>query len=112
MFRKNCMLSFTENMVNACLRGDTLIDTVCYSSDTLQRSAMYQFFSCGFITAIAVNPPERKLAKRISVQCSGAMFRQLFHVLLFVVTFTIFLHTKQRYLDFVKKFCISVLFKA
>ena len=28
------------------------------------------FFSSGFITAIVVNPTERKLAKRISVQCS------------------------------------------
>ena len=27
------------------------------------------FFSGGFITAIVVNPPERKLAKRTSVQC-------------------------------------------
>ena len=27
------------------------------------------FFSCGFITAIVVNPPERKLAKCTSVQC-------------------------------------------
>jgi hypothetical protein len=27
------------------------------------------FFSGKFITAIAVNPPERKLAKRTSVQC-------------------------------------------
>ena len=29
------------------------------------------FFSGGFITAIVVNPPERKLAKRISVYCTG-----------------------------------------
>ena len=28
------------------------------------------FFSGGFITAIVVNPSERKLAKRTSVQCS------------------------------------------
>ena len=28
------------------------------------------FFSGGFITAIVVNPPERKLAKCISVHCS------------------------------------------
>ena len=28
------------------------------------------FLSGGFITAIVVNPPERKLAKRTSVQCS------------------------------------------
>ena len=27
------------------------------------------FFSGGFITAIVVNPPERKLAKRTSVHC-------------------------------------------
>ena len=27
------------------------------------------FLSSGFITAIVVNPPERKLAKRTSVQC-------------------------------------------
>ena len=29
------------------------------------------FLSGGFITAIVVNPPERKLAKRTSVQCAG-----------------------------------------
>jgi hypothetical protein len=29
------------------------------------------FFSGEFITAIVVNPPERKLAKRISVHCAG-----------------------------------------
>ena len=28
------------------------------------------FLSGGFITAIVVNPPERKLAKRTSVHCS------------------------------------------
>ena len=28
------------------------------------------FLSGGFITAIVVNPPERKLAKRISVHCA------------------------------------------
>jgi hypothetical protein len=28
------------------------------------------FLSGGFITAIEVNPPEKKLAKRTSVQCS------------------------------------------
>jgi hypothetical protein len=30
------------------------------------------FLSGGFITAIVVNPPERKLAKRTSVQWSGS----------------------------------------
>ena len=30
------------------------------------------FFSGGFITAIVVNPAERKLAKCISVQCGGS----------------------------------------
>ena len=30
------------------------------------------FLSGGFIIAIVVNPPERKLAKRTSVQCSAA----------------------------------------
>ena len=29
------------------------------------------FLSGGFITAIVVNPPEMKLAKRTSVQCAG-----------------------------------------
>jgi hypothetical protein len=29
------------------------------------------FFSGGFITAIVVNPPERKLAKYTSVQCTA-----------------------------------------
>ena len=30
------------------------------------------FFSGGFITAIVVNPPERRLAKRTSVHCRGS----------------------------------------
>ena len=33
------------------------------------------FLSGGFITAIVVNPPERKLAKRISVQWLASYFR-------------------------------------
>ena len=63
------MLSFTENMVYACLRGGTVIDTVCYSSDTMHIGVICQFFPGGFITAIVVNPQERKLAKRTSVHC-------------------------------------------
>jgi hypothetical protein len=39
-----------------------------FSSSTLVRFA--SLFSGGFITAIVVNPPERKLAKRTFV-CSG-----------------------------------------
>ena len=35
----------------------------------MHRGAFASFLSGGFITAIVVNPPERKLAKRISVQC-------------------------------------------
>ena len=31
------------------------------------------FFSGGFITAIVVNPPERKLAKRTSVHCEATI---------------------------------------
>ena len=31
------------------------------------------FLSGGFITAIVVNPPERKLAKRTSVHCFGIL---------------------------------------
>ena len=31
------------------------------------------FISGGIITAIVVNPPERKLAKRTSVQCAGLL---------------------------------------
>ena len=34
------------------------------------------FLSGGFITTIVVNPPERKLAKRTSVECTG-MYRKL-----------------------------------
>ena len=32
------------------------------------------FLSGGFITAIVVNPPERKLAKRTSVHCATGLF--------------------------------------
>ena len=38
----------------------------------MNRGAFFSFFSGGFITAIVVNPPERKLAKRTSVECAGA----------------------------------------
>ena len=33
------------------------------------------FLSGGFITAIVVNPPERKLAKRTSVSCGLVLLR-------------------------------------
>ena len=33
-----------------------------------------RFLSGGFITAIVVNPPERKLAKRTSVHCLGMSY--------------------------------------
>ena len=36
------------------------------------------FLSGGFITAIVVNPPERKLAKRTSVDCGVAEAQQCF----------------------------------
>ena len=36
------------------------------------------FFSGGFITAIAVNPPERRLAKRTSMQCAETLIFHLF----------------------------------
>ena len=39
---------------------------LCISTDVQFAS----FFSSGFITAIAVNPPERRLAKRTSLQWS------------------------------------------
>ena len=35
------------------------------------------FFSGGFITAIAVNPPSRKLARRTSVHCTELRFASL-----------------------------------
>ena len=47
----------------------------------VHRGAFFSFFSGGFITAIVVNPPERKLAKRPSVQLSKLFktyFRQPF----------------------------------
>ena len=74
------MLSFTENMVYACLRGGTVIDTVCYSSDILHIGAICQFFSGGFITAIVVNPVERRLAKDTSVHCSKWYKHILLHI--------------------------------
>jgi hypothetical protein len=36
----------------------------------------FSFFSGGFITDIVVNPPERKLAKRTSVQCTKVCFEK------------------------------------
>ena len=35
--------------------------------------------SGGFITAIVVNPPERKLAKRTSVQCTGNLINAYYN---------------------------------
>ena len=39
------------------------------------------FLSGGFITAIVVNPPERKLAKRTSVQWGEKLFQEVFLLL-------------------------------
>ena len=47
-----------------------------YSNQIKQFTPQYtevrfaSFLTSGFITAIVVNPPERKLAKRTSVQCN------------------------------------------
>ena len=37
-------------------------------NSTMHKGAFASFLSGGFITATVVNPPERKLVKRISVQ--------------------------------------------
>ena len=51
------------------------------------------FHSGAFITAIVVNPPERKLAKRTSVHCTGtnigfSLFSNGFHFRITVVSIT------------------------
>jgi len=42
-----------------------------------------RFFSGGFITAIVINPPKRKLAKRTSVQCDYFFFNFVAFFILF-----------------------------
>ena len=46
-------------------------------SNGLHRDAFWQFFFGGFITAIVVNPPERKLAKRTSVDCVNRFYDRI-----------------------------------
>ena len=41
------------------------------------------FLSGGFITAIVVNPPERKLAKRTSVKCGHTNLVNFFNLVIF-----------------------------
>jgi hypothetical protein len=41
----------------------------CYRTSKCTEMRFASFLSSGFITAIVVKPPERKLAKRTSVQC-------------------------------------------
>ena len=62
------------------------------------------FFSVGFITAIVVNPPERKLAKRTSVHCT-ALHRGPSGITLtknFYVFFSFYTETKN-----IKNTCIT-----
>ena len=49
----------------------------CRHQCTLHRGAFSSFFSGGFITAIVVNPPERKLAKRTSVHWDEIQYNNL-----------------------------------
>jgi len=53
----------------------------CYKENKQEAQCtevhFYSFFSGGFIAAIVVNPPERKLAKRTSLQCAKSKGRLL-----------------------------------
>ena len=58
------------------MRDDISLGCVCF--DFCCGAALHctevrftNLFSGGFITAIVVNPPERKLAKRTSVHCTA-----------------------------------------
>ena len=57
-----------ENKINNLICTCTIITCSFYLSKPLYRGAFFaNFLSGGFTTAIVVNPPERKLAKHISV---------------------------------------------
>ena len=66
----------SQLLENVFLKVHSFLKQCCARSsvDTLHRGA----FSGGFITAI-VNPPERKLAKRTSVQCDGRPHMRIEH---------------------------------
>ena len=60
-----------ERYVRICMVSK--VETICFPSGVLAYQCTEVRFasllSGGFITAIVVNPPERKLAKRTSVHC-------------------------------------------
>ena len=62
--------------ISVLIQGKKLFQKIspkCPGNVTVDHCTEVRFaslFSGGFITAIVVNPPERKLAKRTSVQCA------------------------------------------
>ena len=55
-----------------------MLEWTLSTTSTAQRCVWPVSFSGGFITAMVVNQPERKLAKRTSVHCSAPWSNQFF----------------------------------
>ena len=66
-----------KNFVDSIYYLGILVDSRKWRATQCTEVYFASFFSGGFITAIVVKPPERKLAKRTSVQCSENLFLSL-----------------------------------
>ena len=73
-----CSVLFCFRIIVSTSQGNVFIYLQCLSLTTIVQCTevrFVSFLSCGFITAIVVNPSERKLAKRTSVQCTKMQVR-------------------------------------
>ena len=61
------------------------INKLISSWTPMHRGAFLSFLSGGFITAIVVNPPERKLAKRTCVHCSSLEIPPIYNIVIFIL---------------------------
>ena len=64
--KKILLCIFSKTYKLWCIEGVLYCTEVCFAS----------FLSGGFTTMAVINPPERKLAKRTSVQCSTPSIHQ------------------------------------
>ena len=69
---KETKLGLSKNFQTVIIR----LIIFCFNIPRYTEVRFFSFFSGGFITAI-VNSPERKLAKRTSVQCHLLFRREL-----------------------------------
>ena len=74
-FRSNCQSNVRSMQLLLTLENKNTLSLLSILIQgrliVLPYCTAQSFFFGGFITAIVVNPPERKLAKRTSVQCTA-----------------------------------------